>query len=61
MNLNDFHDLYYLPAIARLRECTRIGYESAWHLHLEPQLGGVEMEELSSEIVAMWLQGFESA
>jgi integrase len=61
MNLNDFHERYYVPAISHLRECTRLGYESAWHLHLEPQLGGVEMNELNSEIVAMWLQSFEKA
>lgn len=61
MNLNSFYEQYYLPNIAQLRECTRLGYESAWRLHLASQLGGIEMEKINGEIISTWLQSFEKA
>jgi integrase len=59
MKLQEFYTSVYRPRIQDLRECTRVGYESAWTLHIEQQLGDVDMSLLGSEIVGAWLKGFE--
>lgn len=44
MLLSVFHDDHWLPGIEHLRECTRIGYESAWRRHIMPALGHSSIE-----------------
>lgn len=57
MLLNDYWP-HYMTTCARLRECTLTGYESAWRLHCGP-LAGLDMDELDSENIQAWLDGFE--
>ena len=52
MLLSVFHDDHWLPGIEHLRECTRIGYESAWRRHIMPALGHIDMEDIDVETVA---------
>lgn len=55
MLLSEFHDDHWLPGIECLRECTRIGYESAWRRHIMPALGHTDMEDINVETVESWL------
>ena len=55
MLLSEFHDDHWLPGIECLRECTRIGYESAWRRHIMPALGHTDMEDIDVETVESWL------
>ncbi len=60
MLLSVFHDDHWLPGIEHLRECTRIGYESAWRRHIMPALGHIDMEDIDVETVESWLAGIRS-
>lgn len=40
MLLQEFWDDRYVGYCERLREVTRVGYESAWRCHVEPVFGG---------------------
>lgn len=61
MLLDEFWDGAYWPACARLRECTRVGYASAWERHIRPALGCMELDELTAPRVQAWLDGIQSA
>lgn len=47
--------------MANLRESTRVGYESAWRLHVMPYFGGMDMGAISVELVDKWLADFDTA
>ena len=55
MLLSDYWAYRYLPYCERtLRECTLVGYESAWRLHIEPTLGRMDMADITVERVETW-------
>lgn len=62
MLLQEFWTNRFWPHCTRnLRESTRVGYESAWRLHVMPCFGGMGMDAISVELVDKWLAGFDSA
>ena len=62
MLLREFwNDRFWPYCMANLRESTRVGYESAWRLHVMPCFGGMDMGAISVELVDKWLAGFDSA
>lgn len=61
MLLSDYWADRYLPYCERtLRECTLVGYESAWRLHIEPTLGRMDMADITVETVDSWIAGLPS-
>lgn len=62
MLLREFWNGRFWPHCTRnLRESTRVGYESAWRLHVMPVFGGMDMSAISVELVDKWLACFDSA
>ena len=62
MLLREFWANRFWPYCTRnLRESTRVGYESAWRLHVRPVFGASDMDAISVELVDKWLAGFDSA
>lgn len=52
MLLREFwNDRFWPYCMANLRESTRVGYESAWRLHVMPCFGGMDMGAISVELV----------
>ena len=62
MLLREFwNDRFWPYCMANLRESTRVGYESAWRLHVMPCFGGMDMGAISVELVDKWLANFDTA
>lgn len=62
MLLQEFWNGRFWPYCTRnLRESTRVGYESAWRLHVMPCFGGMDMGAISVELVDKWLANFDTA
>lgn len=62
MLLQEFWNDRFWPHCTRnLRESTRVGYESAWRLHVMPCFGGMDMSAISVELVDKWLANFDTA
>lgn len=62
MLLQEFWNDRFWPYCTRnLRESTRVGYESAWRLHVMPCFGGMGMDAISVELVDKWLANFDTA
>lgn len=62
MLLREFWNGRFWPyCTANLRESTRVGYESAWRLHVMPCFGGIGMDAISVELVDKWLANFDTA
>lgn len=62
MLLQEFWTNRFWPHCTRnLRESTRVGYESAWRLHVMPVFGGMDMSAISVELVDKWLACFDTA
>lgn len=61
MLLNEYWDESYWPSCGRLRECTRVGYASAWNRHIRPELGDVELADLTAPRIQAWLDRIGSA
>ena len=62
MLLQEFWNGRFWPHCTRnLRESTRVGYESAWRLHVMPCFGGMGMDAISVELVDKWLANFDTA
>ena len=59
MLLVEFVEQVWRPRCERLRECTRVGYESAWRLHINPRWGGMDMSDITSDGIEDWLWGFD--
>ncbi|KAA8829355.1 tyrosine-type recombinase/integrase [Bifidobacterium tissieri] len=53
MLLKEFYPRWW-EACASLRESTRVGYESAWRLHLQPAFGDCELLDITVERVETW-------
>lgn len=57
MLLSVFHDEVWLPSCANLRECTMIGYESAWRCHIVDAFGGFEIDSITAGMIETWMAG----
>lgn len=55
MLLEEYWTERFRPSCDGLRECTLAGYESAWRIHIQPALGGSELDELTVERIELWL------
>lgn len=47
MLFDTFVTTVWKPSCAKLRECTKVGYESALNCHILPQWSGRDMDEIS--------------
>ena len=56
-----FVDEVWRPACAGLRECTRVGYESALRCHVLPRWSGVDLDSVTVDGVESWLWSFDRA
>ena len=61
MLLGTFVDEVWWPSCGKLRECTRVGYESAYRCHIQSKWGGVEMESITASDIEEWLGSFKRA
>ena len=61
MLLGTFVDEVWWPACAKLRECTRVGYESSYRCHIRSRWGGVDLESITASDIEEWLGSFEQA
>lgn len=61
MLLGTFVDDVWWPSCARLRECTRVGYESAYRCHIQSKWGDVDMESITAPDIEEWLGSFKRA
>lgn len=61
MLLGTFVDDVWWPSCARLRECTRVGYESAYRCHIQSKWGDVDMESITALDIEEWLGSFKRA
>lgn len=61
MLLNEYWDESYWPSCGRLRECTRDGYASAWRRHIRPELGDMDLADLTGPRIQSWLDSITSA
>jgi len=48
MLLGTFVDEVWWPSCGKLRECTRVGYESAYRCHIQPKWADVDMESITA-------------
>lgn len=55
MLLSVFHDEVWLPSCANLRECTMVGYESAWRCHIVDAFGGLEIDSITAGMIETWM------
>lgn len=60
MLLQEFWDDRYVGYCERLREVTRVGYESAWRCHVEPVFGSMELADIGVDDIELWLSGLAS-
>ena len=58
MLLGEFVENVWWPSCAKLRECTRVGYESAYRCHLKPRWADMDMESISASDIEDWLGSF---
>ena len=58
MLLGTFVNEVWWPSCGKLRECTRVGYESAYRCHIQPKWAGVDMESITANDIEEWLGSF---
>lgn len=61
MLLGTFVDEVWWPSCGKLRECTRVGYESAYRCHIQPKWADVDMESITANDIEEWLGSFNQA
>ena len=59
MLFDTFVTTVWKPSCAKLRECTKVGYESALNCHILPQWSGRDMDEVSVADIESWLDSFD--
>ena len=59
MLLVEFVEQVWRPRCERLRECTRVGYESAWNCHIAPKWGITDMGDITPDGIEDWLWDFD--
>lgn len=58
MLLGTFVNEVWWPSCGKLRECTRVGYESAYRCHIQPKWADVDMESITANDIEEWLGSF---
>lgn len=48
MLLGTFVNEVWWPSCGKLRECTRVGYESAYRCHIQTRWADVDMESITA-------------
>lgn len=59
MLFDTFVTTVWKPSCAKLRECTKVGYESALNCHILPQWSGRDMDAISVADIESWLDSFD--
>lgn len=59
MLFDTFVTTVWKPSCAKLRECTKVGYESALNCHILPQWSGRDMDAISMADIESWLDSFD--
>ena len=59
MLFDTFADTVWRPSCVKLRECTKVGYESALACHILPQWSGRDMDAISVADIESWLDSFD--
>lgn len=59
MLFDTFATTVWKPSCAKLRECTKVGYESALNCHILPQWSGRDMDSISMADIESWLDSFD--
>lgn len=59
MLFDTFATTVWKPSCAKLRECTKVGYESALNCHILPQWSGRDMDAISVADIESWLDSFD--
>ena len=59
MLFDTFVTTVWKPSCAKLRECTKVGYESALNCHILPQWSGRDMESITVADIESWLDSFD--
>lgn len=59
MLFDTFADTVWKPSCVKLRECTKVGYESALACHILPQWSGMDMDAISVADIESWLDSFD--
>lgn len=54
-----FSENVWKPTISRLRECTRVGYESAYRTHIRDRWSNVDMDAINVAGIESWLDSFD--
>ena len=50
-----------MALLREARECTRVGYESAYRCHIQPKWADVDMESITANDIEEWLGSFNQA
>ena len=61
MLLGTFVNEVWWPSCGKLRECTRVGYESAYRCHIQPKWADADMESITANDIEEWLGSFNQA
>ena len=61
MLLGTFVNEVWWPSCGKLRECTRVGYESAYRCHIQPKWADVDMESITANDIEEWLGSFNQS
>lgn len=61
MLFDTFATTVWKPSCAKLRECTKVGYESALNCHILPQWSGRDMDAITANDIEEWLGSFNQA
>ena len=59
MLFETFVEETWRPSIGRMRECTRVGYESTLRCHILPKWAGTDMDAISVADIESWLDSFD--
>lgn len=55
MLFDTFVTTVWKPSCAKLRECTKVGYESTLNCHILPQWSGRDMDAISVADIESWV------
>ncbi len=61
MLFDTFVDTVWRPSCVKLRECTKVGYESALACHILPRWSGKDLDSITVADIESWLDSFDKA
>lgn len=59
MLFDTFADTVWRPSCVKLRECTKVGYESALACHILPRWRGKDIDSITVADIESWLDSFD--